>query len=131
MEVTPRKECIPTSYKNLAIFTFALFTSGTLDVTFSPLSTLVLSTYQTSYYAVNYVIQAFCMIFLPMCFPSIYVLDNKGLRYSMVLGAILGFVGTVIRCFINYSFFFVILGQTVAASGATFLYSAPSKMSAE
>jgi len=68
------------------------------------------------------------VIFVPMNFPSTFVLDRYGLRVGVIVGMILLVIGLWIRVLINYSFWYVIAGQTVLAISQPFLYNAPIKV---
>jgi len=57
------------------------------------------------------------LFFVPMCLPSTYVLDKYGLRVGMLIGFFLQALGIIIKCFLNYSFWFALIGQTMVALG--------------
>lgn len=61
-------------------------------------------------------------------FPSNYVIDDYGIRYSSLIGIGFTFLGMVIKCFINRSFNICILGQVLCAIGQPFLCNAPAKL---
>ena len=49
--------------------------------------------------------------FIPMNFPATYVLDHYGLRVGILVGVSLEVTGYILKCFINQSFWFVIVGS--------------------
>ena len=50
-------------------------------------------------------------------FPSNYVLDKTGLWWGTFVGLALTFVGMWIKVLVNYSFWWVYIGPTLAAIG--------------
>lgn len=67
--------------------------------------------------------------FIPVNFLAVQVLDHWGLKSGIALGSMLTCIGLSVRCFINYSFIFALIGQTILAVGQPFIYNAPSKLS--
>jgi hypothetical protein len=68
------------------------------------------------------------IVYLFINFPSNWVLDVKGIRKGIVIGAVFTAVGAGFRCFITTHFAFVILGQVVCAIGQPFILNAPTKI---
>lgn len=52
----------------------------------------------------------FYILHPPMAFVSNWILDTKGLKFGITIGAATIIVGTGLRCLIKESFAFVILG---------------------
>ena len=71
------------------------------------------------------------LAYLPMHFPSIYILEYKGLKLGVILGTIFSVVGAWIKCALNNDFKYAIIGQTLMAIGHPFLFNSPSLLSAE
>lgn len=67
-----------------------------------------------------------CYIFIN--FPSNWVLDVKGIKKGIITGSVFTAIGTGIRCFVNYSFEYVIIGQFLCAIGQPFILNAPTKI---
>eukprot|EP00347_Sterkiella_histriomuscorum_P005469 403356498 len=70
------------------------------------------------------------IMYLPLNFPSVYALDKLGLRWGVLIGIALTALGLWVRCLINHSFAWVIVGQTILAIAQPFTYNAPAKLSA-
>jgi len=68
------------------------------------------------------------IFFLPLNFFSVKALDKYGLRVGVLWGIVGTCIGLWIKCFVNYSFAFVIVGQTFCAISCPFLYNAPAKV---
>ena len=68
------------------------------------------------------------IFFVPFNFASVKALDKYGLRTGVIIGAVGTCIGMWIKCFVNTSFAFVIIGQTLCAFSCSFLYNAPAKV---
>lgn len=66
---------------------------------------------------INYLSMSYRLLFIPVNFPSTYILDRYGLRCDVTIGFLLSTIGLWLRCLINYNFWFVIAGQTLLALG--------------
>ena len=60
---------------------------------------------------------SFMVLFLPMNFPCVYVIEKFGLRMGIIGGIVSTTVGLWLRCLINQSFWFAMLGQIIMALG--------------
>ena len=69
-------------------------------------------------------------IFILANFPSNFVLDKYGLRKGTLIGLILTAVGMWVKCLVNKSFAWVLVGQLIAAIGQPLLLIAPAKLAA-
>jgi len=58
--------------------------------------------------------------------PSNYVLKEYGSRTSVVIGVLMMTLGASVKCLVNYSFGFCILGAVIAGSGLPFIWNAPA-----
>jgi hypothetical protein len=56
-------------------------------------------------------------IFILFVFPTNIVLDKGGLRLGIWLGVLLTVMGMWTKCLINKGFYFVLIGQFIAALG--------------
>lgn len=52
--------------------------------------------------------------------PANYLMGLLGIRKSLILATFLFFVGMLIKNFINYNFYFVLIGQGIAGLGGPF-----------
>ena len=69
-------------------------------------------------------------IFVITVFPSNIVLDKGGLRVGVLLGVFLTSVGMWMKCLINVSPIYVLVGQLIAACGQPLISCAPAKLAA-
>jgi uncharacterized membrane protein YciS (DUF1049 family) len=56
-------------------------------------------------------------IFIMFVFPTNYVLDKGGLKLGVLMGLIFTAAGMWVKCLINQGFYFVLIGQFIAALG--------------
>ena len=68
------------------------------------------------------------LIYVFVNFPSNWVLDVKGVRNGIMIGAILTSIGAAIRCLVFANFYLVILGQLLCAIGQPFILNATTKV---
>ena len=84
------------------------------------------------YDAVNWLSMVYMLAYIPLVFPTMFLLDRKGLRVSIILGALVNCVGAVIKCFALRSDLFLVamLGQTFCAIAQSFTLGIPARLSA-
>lgn len=82
--------------------------------------------------AVNLLSMVYMLCYIPIGFPAMFLLDRKGLRFTVIFGAALLTIGSIIKCFaINSEYFIVLLaGQTVCAIAESITLSVPARLSA-
>jgi len=73
--------------------------------------------YGVSNTAIASISVVYMAVFVPVNFPSNYVIEFYGLKIGVLVGIFLTVAGMWIKCLINYNFWFVYVGQTVAAIG--------------
>jgi fucose permease len=112
----------------LAIFAVMNLLSGLSWIVFAPMFELLQQLYGADLLTINYLTFSYCLWFIPMNFPSTYVLDKYGLKVGVMLGFAIQVCGFWVRCFVNKSFWFVLVGQTISAIGQPFTYNAPAKL---
>ena len=69
------------------------------------------------------------MLFHPIfSFLANFIIDGYGIKNGLHFGLVFTIIGAGSRIFINNSFWFVILGQSLAAIGNPFITNGPSKI---
>ena len=53
---------------------------------------------------------SFLALYLPVNFPSVYIVDKYGLRMGTIFGIVFSTVGLWIRCLVNVSFWTLLIG---------------------
>ena len=77
---------------------------------------------------VNMMSYCFMAFYLPMNFPCVFVVEKFGLRLGIIGGIASTTLGLWVRCFINQSFSFALIGQIIMALGQPLLYNSPAKV---
>jgi fucose permease len=77
---------------------------------------------------VSLVPMLYMIMYVFVNFPSNWILDVKGIRKGVIIGAVLTALGAGIRSFINISFIYVLIGQFFCAIGQPFILNAPAKI---
>ena len=91
-----------------------------------PVAWQMIKFYKTTPLVLNCLMMGYYVLFSIFCLPSNYILNKYGSRASVIIGVVLMTAGAVIKCFINYSFGFCILGAVIAGSGLAFIWNAPA-----
>ena len=97
-------------------------------VTLSPVLDKAAKNYDVSPSLVSLVSLLYMIMYLFINFPSNWILDVKGIRKGVIIGAVLTALGAGIRAFINISFVYVIIGQVFCAIAQPFILNAPAKI---
>ncbi|CAM5999484.1 unnamed protein product [Sphagnum balticum] len=97
-------------------------------VVISPISTKISKCYNVSDGLVTLVPMLYMIMYLFVNFPSNWILDTKGIRKGVIIGAVMTALGAGIRCMVNLSFTFVVVGQVFCAIGQPFILNAPAKI---
>ena len=105
-----------------------LFLNGLMNNIAIPIQSTLALTYNVSSKLVNIGTIVSFLIFSIANIPSNYLLDKRGLRFGLLLGNSIYFVGIVICCFINVGFPFLIAGYLVFSFGQPFIVNIPAKL---
>jgi FLVCR family feline leukemia virus subgroup C receptor-related protein len=104
-------------------------------ITASPITTVIAKVTSTQTYGVADIWVEMCslvyMIFyIPVVFPSNYILDKFGLRAGVIIGIGLTTLGAWVRIGAYFDFWFILAGSCLGAIGQPFLMNAPAKLAA-
>lgn len=82
--------------------------------------------------AVNWFSMVYMLFYIPLVFPAMFLLDKKGLKFSITLGGLLTTIGAIIKCFAVRPELFLVamLGQILCAIAQAFTLSVPARLSA-
>ncbi|XP_055931753.1 feline leukemia virus subgroup C receptor-related protein 2-like isoform X1 [Argiope bruennichi] len=113
----------------LMLFLFALCSmmNGFPQFQYTVVADIVACYYDVSLSDVNWTCVVYMVLFLPLVFPVMYLMDKKGLKITLVIGAILNFLGSWVQCFsFSTDRYLVIMAcQTIYALGQVFVLSLP------
>ncbi len=107
----------------LAVFSLVSMTNQVIWVSLSSISTIVERYYQVRSTAVNWLSMLFLAFFILFVVLSSYMLDRYGLRFAIIIGAVLNGLGSCLRCIGSNrdGFIYVFLGSSLAGIGQVFL----------
>jgi MFS family permease len=94
----------------------------------TPISVPIAHGYGQSDAVVSIIPMCYMITYVFVNFPSNWVLDVKGIKKGIIIGAVLTTFGAGVRCLITTNFTFVILGQILCAIGQPFILNAPTKI---
>jgi FLVCR family MFS transporter 7 len=106
----------------LASFCVLNFSNGIIWVTWSPLTFLVADFWGVSAGKVDALAGVYMYVFVPTNFLSMYLVSNHlGLATGLKIGAVLNFLGTVVRLSGSHSYDLVYAGTFLCALAQTFI----------
>ena len=116
----------------LLLFVFLSATNGFNWVELTIITDIVEKYYNVSTLAVTWTSMLFFVPYIPLIFPATWYLQNKGLRSTIILGAL----GTCLGCWIKLfgtrqsGFPIVFAGQTLTEISEVFMLGIPSELAA-
>jgi hypothetical protein len=121
----------PYRWKLQVAFSLAVISTNVLGVGFSPISEVISVIFNCNVLVVEGQTLIFLACFIPASFIGIHLLPKKGLKYTLILGAILMIIGAWLRLLVNLTGVFgtASIGSIFAAFGQTFFYQCVSKIS--
>ena len=98
--------------------------------TFAPIAAIVATYLGVEVTQVDYLSLVYMILYVPLFLISCYVIDRRGLRFSVVSGAVLNAVGSILRTIGGFtaSFGLVMAGQLFAATAQLLLFFVPSRI---
>eukprot|EP01080_Neovahlkampfia_damariscottae_P005321 gene5321-9131_t len=113
----------------LGIFSCLSFTNAWGWITFSPISSISVEYFDVTYNFINWLSMSYMVAFIIGVYPGGFVLDKLGLRFGIILGAFLNFIGTLVRVFSAKYSILLMTGQWICAFAQTFILGVPPKLS--
>ena len=104
------------------------FVNGMCWVVVTPISVSIAKAYGQSDAVVSIIPMCYMVIYVFVNFPSNWVIDVRGVKKGIVIGAVVTSLGAAIRCLITTNFYFVIAGQILCGIAQPFILNAPTKI---
>ena len=79
-------------------------------ICFAPIFDLCEAIYDIELFAINYMSMIYMVMFLPMYWPIVLVVDKYGLRIGLLIGICGTAFGASLRCFVNFGFYWAMIG---------------------
>lgn len=108
----------PDKKRWLMLFLFGLctFTNALAWITMSPMTTILMGAYDESWFGIHFMSNVYLGLFIPFSFPCSYLIDKKGIRYSLNIAILASTLGLGLKCLIDYGNIWVYLGQSILAA---------------
>ena len=104
------------------------FVNGMCWVVVTPISVPVGRAYSQPDAVVSIIPMCYMVIYVFVNFPSNWVLDVRGVKKGIVVGAVVTAIGAAFRCLVSTNFYFVIAGQILCGIAQPFILNAPTKI---
>jgi len=101
-----------------------------LWITFAPITGTAAAFYQTSDLMIGLLSMSFMVVYIPLFFPAAWLIDNKGFRASVGLGAIMTAVFGLARGVFASHFALVFISQIGLAAAQPFIIGATTTLAA-
>ena len=73
----------------------------------------------------------YMIVFLFVNYPANLIINKGGLRLGVLIGIGFTVLGMLVKCLVNKSFIWVIVGQVLSATGQPLLAIAPAKLATQ
>lgn len=101
----------------LTLYCFAAMLNQICWISLQPVAGVLQNAYGVSNSLIATISLIYMAIFILFVFPTNIVLDKGGLRLGIWLGVLFTVMGMWTKCLINQGFYFVLIGQFIAALG--------------
>jgi hypothetical protein len=91
----------------------ALITDCIGWISFAPIVDKIIFAYESEGVTasqINYLSWSYMVAYIPVHFGSVWIIDHKGLRFSIIMGVSVQLLGFWLKLFVNKSFIFCLLG---------------------
>ncbi|XP_018047471.1 PREDICTED: uncharacterized MFS-type transporter C09D4.1 isoform X1 [Atta colombica] len=101
-------------------------------IEYSIITNIVVKYYNVLDYVVDMTSMIYMITYIPLIFPASYLLDNFGLRWTVIVGALGTAIGSWLKVFsvAPDRFWITFCGQTVVAISQTCILSIPARLAA-
>ncbi|KAJ9582459.1 hypothetical protein L9F63_003152 [Diploptera punctata] len=132
----PNEELVCKVYKRrwimLGLYVGFAFVNNMQWIQYAIINNLVMKYYNVGSVAVDWTSIIFMAGFIPLIFPAMYLLEKKGLKWTIFLGTLGTAVGSCIKAFSVSPdrFWGALLGQSFVGSSQVFLLGIPPNLAA-
>ena len=119
------------SYKYFILLIYVLCNTENafINFTYSPIIKSLRFAYNVSDFDIYYLAISFSIFYLFMNFPANHVIEQWGIRSSLLIFSMGQILCCTLRLFINQSLIYIYIGQTIAALSCPFCNNVVSKIS--
>lgn len=105
-----------------------LIINGLANNTVIPIASTLANVYEISNTYVSAPITISFLVYSMANFPANHIIDTKGLKLSLLLGASLFAAGSFCFALVNKGYYFTIFGAILVAIGQPFIINCPAKV---
>lgn len=120
----------PRRWLVLAVFAFINLTIQTLWIAYAPITHQAAAFYGTSELGIGAFAMSYMVAFLPLSIPASWVIDTKGFKFGVGVGAVLMAVFGPLRGLVGSSYALAMLCTCMLAAAQPFLLNAWTKCAA-
>lgn len=119
-------------YLMLMLFVMFSMSNAFQWIEYAIIENIVIKYYETTTFWVNCTSVVYMVAYIVGIIPATYLLDTKGLRFSVLVGAFGNSLGSIIKCFsVNPNMFWLtMIGQTIVATSQLFVLNIPPLLAA-
>jgi len=114
----------------LGVFVLIALMTQVLWITFAPITSAAARFYQTSELSIGLLSMSFMVVYILMFLPSAWVIDTRGFKTAVGIGAVLSAVFALTRGIFASNFTVVFLSQVGIAFGQPFVLGSITKVAA-
>ena len=128
----------PIRWLILTLYSLSIACAAMVWISISPIlsvisDVIIKQTYDVAYLWVELSILVYLIVFAFIVFPSNYIIEHYGLRFSVLItqiltGIIITTIGAIIRIGAINNFWYILIGNSVASFGQVFLMNTPSNV---
>jgi len=118
------------SYRWIVLFTYMLVAvvSQILWLNFAPITTIMTTIFNVTESDVGLLSMVWPLLFIPVSIPAGILIDGKGFKFGVSIGALIMAIFSVLRIFSGENFSMLLIFQSCAALGQPFVFNAISKL---
>jgi len=118
------------SYRWIVLFTYMLVAvvSQILWLNFAPITTIMTTIFNVTESDVGLLSMVWPLLFIPVSIPAGILIDRKGFKFGVSIGALIMAIFSVLRIFSGENFSMLLIFQSCAALGQPFVFNAISKL---
>uniref|UniRef100_A0A1B6DEC6 Choline/ethanolamine transporter FLVCR1 n=2 Tax=Clastoptera arizonana TaxID=38151 RepID=A0A1B6DEC6_9HEMI len=116
----------------LALFALCSMCNASHWIQYSIIANVAMRFYNVSALAVNWTSMIYMAVYIPLVFPASWLLEKKGLRVAIILGALLMCIGAWIKVFTARpdGFTLTFIAQLIIGVAQMFTLSVPARLAA-
>ncbi|XP_063229600.1 uncharacterized MFS-type transporter C09D4.1-like isoform X2 [Bacillus rossius redtenbacheri] len=116
----------------LAIYAFCATSNAAHWLQFSIIANIIIKYYNVSSHAVNWTSMVYMAAYVLLVLPASWLLDKKGLKVTLLCGAVLMTAGSWIKVasVARHLFYVAFLGQTFVGAAQIFIIGLPARLAA-